>query len=90
MCSCCGPNPAEGSTTTTHILSTLNLPKNAIVIVAENRRRYLVCQGEVLAADGRLLARAEGKFFPVPPETQARMEGRWRRDAAGAGTPPAP
>jgi hypothetical protein len=36
VCSCCGPNPAEGSTTTTHILSTLNLSKNAIESPPEN------------------------------------------------------
>ncbi len=58
--------------------------------VAEDRRRYLVCRGEVLAADGRLLAKAEGKFFPVPPETQALMQERWRREAAAPGAAPGP
>jgi uncharacterized protein (TIGR00369 family) len=48
--------------------------------IAEDRRRYLVCRGEVLGADGRQLAKAEGKFFPLPPEKQAEMERRWRRD----------
>ena len=52
--------------------------------IAEDRRRYLVCRGEVLAADGRLLAKAEGKYFAVPPAKQAEMEERWRRDAASA------
>lgn len=51
--------------------------------VAENKRRYLLCRGEILAADGRQLAKAEGKFFAVPPEKQAEMEERWRRDASG-------
>ena len=34
--------------------------------------------------DGRVLplAKAEGKFFPVPPEQQVGMEERWRRDVA--------
>jgi uncharacterized protein (TIGR00369 family) len=49
--------------------------------VSEDKRRYLVCRGEVRSADGALLAKAEGKFFPVPPETQAEMEKLWRRDA---------
>jgi len=57
--------------------------------IAEDRRRYLVCRGEVLAADGRLLVKAEGKYFAVPPAKQAEMEERWRRDAASAReTPP--
>jgi len=55
--------------------------------IGEDKRRYLLCRGEVLAADGRPLAKAEGKFFPVPPEKQAEMEERWRRDAAAL-TPP--
>jgi uncharacterized protein (TIGR00369 family) len=50
--------------------------------IGEDKRRYLLCRGEVRAANGRLLAKAEGKFFPVPPEMQAEMEERWRRDAA--------
>jgi uncharacterized protein (TIGR00369 family) len=50
--------------------------------IAEDRRRYLVCRGEVLAADGRQLAKAEGKFFPVGAAKQAEMEERWRREAA--------
>jgi uncharacterized protein (TIGR00369 family) len=50
--------------------------------ITEDRRRYLVCRGEVLAADGRQLAKAEGKYFAVPPAKQAEMEELWRRDAA--------
>jgi uncharacterized protein (TIGR00369 family) len=60
--------------------------------IAEDRRRYLLCRGEVLDAGGRLLAKAEGKFFPVPAERQAEMEERWRREAerpAGAPGDPA-
>jgi uncharacterized protein (TIGR00369 family) len=53
--------------------------------VAEDRRRYLLCRGEVQDADGRTLAKAEGKFFPVPPAKQREMEERWRRDAAALG-----
>jgi uncharacterized protein (TIGR00369 family) len=49
--------------------------------IAEDRRRYLVCRGEVRGADGRLLAKAEGKFFPVAAEKQAEMEALWRRDS---------
>jgi uncharacterized protein (TIGR00369 family) len=52
--------------------------------IAEDKRRYLVCRGEVLAADGRQLAKAEGKFFAVSPAKQAEMEERWRREAASA------
>lgn len=55
--------------------------------VVEDRRRYLVCRGEVAGPDGRPLARAEGKFFPVSAERQAAMEERWRREA-GAGAAP--
>ena len=51
--------------------------------IAEDRRRYLLCRGEILAADGRLLAKAEGKFFAVPPDKQAEMEARWGREASG-------
>jgi uncharacterized protein (TIGR00369 family) len=50
--------------------------------IVEDRRRYLVCRGEVLGADGRQLAKAEGKFFPVSAERQAAMEERWRAEAA--------
>ena len=50
--------------------------------VAEDRRRYLLCRGEVLGPDGRQLAKAEGKFFPVSAERQAAMEERWRAEAA--------
>jgi uncharacterized protein (TIGR00369 family) len=50
--------------------------------IVEDRRRYLVCRGEVLGADGRQLAKAEGKFFPVSAERQAAMEKRWRAEAA--------
>jgi len=50
--------------------------------IAADKRRYLVCRGEVRGADGKTLAKAEGKFFPVTPEKQAEMEERWRRDAA--------
>ena len=39
---------------------------------------------QLLGADGRQLARAEAKFFPVGAEQQAAMEERWRRDAAAA------
>ena len=55
--------------------------------IAEDKRRYLVCRGEVLGTDGKVLAKAEGKFFPVTPEMQAEMEERWRRDAAALGHP---
>jgi uncharacterized protein (TIGR00369 family) len=55
--------------------------------VLEDRRRYLVCRGEILAADGRQLAKAEGKFFAVSPEKQAEMEARWRLEAAGGTAP---
>ena len=55
--------------------------------IHEDKRRYLVCRGEVLDADGKLLAKAEGKFFPVTPEQQSAMEERWRRDAAALGHP---
>jgi len=49
--------------------------------IAEDKRRFLVCRGEVLAADGRQLAKAEGKYFAVSPEA-----GReWR--SSGDGTP---
>lgn len=48
--------------------------------IAEDRRRFLVCRGEVLAADGRQLAKAEGKFFAVSAAKQAEMEERWRRE----------
>jgi len=47
----------------------------------EDRKRYLVCKGEVHDAEGKLLAKAEGKFFPSPP----RNNGRWR--SAGGGRP---
>ena len=53
--------------------------------IAEDKRRYLVCRGEVLGADGRVLAKSEGKFFPVTPEKQAEMEERWRLDTAALG-----
>jgi uncharacterized protein (TIGR00369 family) len=55
--------------------------------IAEDKRRYLLCRGEVLAADGRPLAKAEGKFFAVPAEKQAQMEERWRRETANPGHP---
>lgn len=55
--------------------------------IAEDKRRYLICRGEVLDADGKILAKAEGKFFPVPPDQQADMEERWRRDAAALAGP---
>jgi uncharacterized protein (TIGR00369 family) len=51
--------------------------------IAEDKRRYLLCRGEVLAAgDGLQLAKAEGKFFAVPPRQQAEMEELWRRETA--------
>jgi uncharacterized protein (TIGR00369 family) len=53
--------------------------------IAEDRRRYLVCRGEVLGPDGQLLAKAEGKFFPVSAERQAAMEDDWRKAAASSG-----
>ena len=56
-------------------------------VIAEDKRRYLVCRGEVLDADGKLLAKAEGKFFPVTPEQQAEMQERWRQDAQRLGHP---
>ena len=52
--------------------------------IAEDKRRYLVCRGEILSADGRQVARAEGKFFPVPAVKQVEMEQLWRR----TGVPP--
>ena len=55
--------------------------------VVEDRRRYLVCRGEVHGPDGRVLAKAEGKFFPVTAEQQSEMQERWRRDAAALGHP---
>lgn len=54
---------------------------------AEDKRRYLVCRGEVQDVHGKVLVRAEGKFFPVPPAKQAEMEERWRRDLAALGGP---
>jgi uncharacterized protein (TIGR00369 family) len=57
--------------------------------VVEDKRRYLVCHGEILGADGRQLAKAEGKFFAVPADTQAQMEARWRKETgAGGGSSP--
>ena len=56
--------------------------------IAEDKRRFLVCRGEVLAADGRQLAKAEGKYFAVSPGKQAEMEELWRRDAVAAGEAP--
>jgi uncharacterized protein (TIGR00369 family) len=53
--------------------------------IAEDKRRYLICRGEVQSADGRLLAKAEGKFFPVPAEQQAALEERWRADVQRLG-----
>lgn len=53
--------------------------------IAEDKRRYLVCRGEVQGLDGKLLASAEGKFFPVAPERQAQMQERWQRDATACG-----
>ena len=55
--------------------------------IVEDRRRYLVCRGEVTAADGVTLATAEGKFFPVSAERQRALEDLWRRDAAALGLP---
>jgi uncharacterized protein (TIGR00369 family) len=55
--------------------------------IAEDKRRYLLCRGEVQGAAGKILARAEGKFFPVTPEQQSQMQERWRRDAAALGHP---
>jgi uncharacterized protein (TIGR00369 family) len=54
---------------------------------AEDKRRYLVCTGEVRNAAGKTLAKAEGKFFPVSPARQREMEERWRREAAAFETP---
>lgn len=48
----------------------------------EDRKRYLVCTGQVHNAAGKLLAKAEGKFFPVSPERQREMEERWRQEIA--------
>lgn len=56
--------------------------------IVEDKRRYLVCRGEVLGADGKLLAKAEGKFFPVTSLQQAEMEARWRDAARRLGQPP--
>jgi acyl-coenzyme A thioesterase PaaI-like protein len=53
--------------------------------IAEDKRRFLVCRGEVRDAAGKILARAEGKFFPVPPAQQSEMEERWRREVAALG-----
>jgi uncharacterized protein (TIGR00369 family) len=50
--------------------------------IVEDKRRYLLCRGEILASDGRQLAKAEGKFFAVSPEKQAEMEALWRRETA--------
>ena len=55
--------------------------------IAEDKRRYLLCRGEVQGAQGKILAKAEGKFFPVTPGQQSEMEERWRRDAAALGHP---
>jgi uncharacterized protein (TIGR00369 family) len=59
----------------------------AVGEIAEDKRRYLVCRGEVRSADGKVLVKAEGKFFPVPAEQQAALEGRWREDARRLGHP---
>ena len=53
--------------------------------IAEDKRRYLLCRGEVQGPEGKILAKAEGKFFPVTPEKQAEMEERWRLDTAALG-----
>ena len=53
--------------------------------IVEDKRRFLVCRGEVRGPEGKLLAKAEGKFFPVTAEQQAAMEERWRRDAEALG-----
>ena len=55
--------------------------------IVEDKRRFLVCRGEVRGPEGKLLAKAEGKFFPVSAEQQAEMEERWRRDAEALGHP---
>jgi len=55
--------------------------------IAEDKRRYLICRGEVLGADGKTRAKAEGKFFPVTPGQQVAMEERWRQDALRLGQP---
>lgn len=55
--------------------------------IVEDKRRFLVCGGEVRNADGRVLAKAEGKFFPVTPEKQSEMQARWRADAQRLGQP---
>ena len=55
--------------------------------IAEDRRRYLVCRGEVQGDGPRVLATAEAKFFPVTPEKQAEMQERWREDAQRVGHP---
>ena len=39
---------------------------------AEDRGRYLFCRGEVEGANGEVLVRAEGKFFPLPGEQSPR------------------
>ena len=49
---------------------------------AEDKRHYLVCTGEVHNAAGKLLAKAEGKFFRVSPEKQREMEERWQQESA--------
>jgi uncharacterized protein (TIGR00369 family) len=55
--------------------------------IAEDKRRYLLCRGEVQGPEGKILAKAEGKFFPVTAEQQSEMQERWRRDAAALGHP---
>jgi uncharacterized protein (TIGR00369 family) len=55
--------------------------------ISDNRRRYLLCSGEVLDTDGRQLAKADGKFFPVSAEQQAAMEERWREETARQQSP---
>jgi acyl-coenzyme A thioesterase PaaI-like protein len=56
-------------------------------VITADKRRYLVCSGEVLGVGGLVLAKAEGKFFPVAPGQQAAMEERWRQDAQRLGHP---
>ena len=57
--------------------------------IAEDKRRYLVCRGEVLAADGKTLAKAEAKFFPVDAGKAGRDGGALAAGRCGARTPAA-
>ena len=62
-------------------------PLTATATVTKRRRRIYDVHGEVRAADGRLVAEADGRFLGASPSEKAELKARYGmpRDVSVAG-----